>query len=71
MKRAERGCARAAEQDFRTGELMPSGPVAESESLVERIFSTFSGAKGTKSRSSWVQQGMMSEGYKMWKETQN
>ena len=42
VKRAERGSARAAEQDFRTCELILSGPIAESESSVER---TFSGAK--------------------------
>ena len=32
-------------QDFRTHELIPSGPVAESESRVERTFSNFTGAK--------------------------
>ena len=37
--------ARAAEHVFRTHELMPSGPVAESELRVARNFSTFSGAK--------------------------
>ena len=42
VKRAESRSMRAAEQVFRTRELMPSGPVAESESRVER---TFSGAK--------------------------
>ena len=42
---AERECAGAAEKVFRTRELMPSGPTAESESRVERTFSTFSGAK--------------------------
>ena len=40
-------------------ELMPSGPVVESESKVERTFSTFSSAKDTESRSSCVQQGRM------------
>ena len=40
---------------MRTHELMPSGPVAESESMVIRNFSTFSGAKDTLSRSNWVQ----------------
>ena len=29
MKRAKIGCARAAEQVFKTLELMPAGPVAE------------------------------------------
>jgi len=52
VKRTERGCAKAAEQDFRTRELMSSGPVAESGSMVERTFSTFSVAKDTESRSS-------------------
>ena len=45
---------------------MLSGPVAESESGVERSFSTFSGAKDTESRNSWVPQGRMgteSEGF--------
>ena len=51
VKRTERGCARAADQVFRTRELMSSGPVAESESRVERTFSTFSGAKDTDSKS--------------------
>ena len=45
---------RAAEQVFRTREPMPSGPVAEFELRVARNFSTFSGAKDTESRSSWV-----------------
>ena len=44
MKRAERGCARAAKQVFRTCDLL-SGPVVESKSSVSRNFSTFSGAK--------------------------
>jgi len=47
VKRAERGRARAAEQVFRTRELLPSDPVAESGSRIERTFSTFSGAKDT------------------------
>ena len=47
VKRAERGCARAAEQVFKTCDLMPSCPVAESELRLDRNFSTFSGAKGT------------------------
>ena len=54
MEKAERGCATAAEQLFRTCELMLSDPVAESESRVERTFSTFSGAKDTEFRSSWI-----------------
>ena len=54
MKRAERGYARAAEQVFRTRELMPSGPVAESVSRVERTFSTFSGATDTESRTLFI-----------------
>ena len=45
VKRAERGCARAAEQVLRTHELMPFCLIAESESRVERTFSTFSSAK--------------------------
>ena len=45
IKRADRGSARAAEQVFRTHEMMPSGPVAESESRAARNFSTCSGAK--------------------------
>ena len=45
MKRAERGSARAAEQVFRTRELMLSSPVAESECRVARNFSPFSGGK--------------------------
>jgi len=45
VKRAERGCARAAEQVFGTRELMPSGPVGESKSMVARNFSTFTCAK--------------------------
>ena len=53
VKREERGNATAAEQVFRTCELMPSSSVAESESRVEKNFSTFSGANDTESRSSW------------------
>ena len=45
VKRTERGSARAAEQVFRTRELMPSSPVAESESRVVKNFSPFSGEK--------------------------
>ena len=45
VKRAESGSARATKQDFRTHELMPSGPVAESESRVFKAFTTFSGEK--------------------------
>ena len=52
VKRAERRCARAAEQVFRKRELMPSGRVAESESRVDRILSTSSGAKDTEYKSS-------------------
>ena len=43
MKRAERGSARAAEQVFRTCELLPIGPGAR----VAINFPTFSGAKNT------------------------
>ena len=52
MKRAERRCARDAEQ-------IPSGQIAESESTVERTFSSFSGAKDTESRSGLVKQRRM------------
>jgi len=45
VKREERGCARAAEQVFKTCELTASSAVVESESRFERTFSTFSGAK--------------------------
>ena len=45
MKRAERGSARAAEQVFRTHELMLFSPIAESELWVARNFSPFSGTK--------------------------
>ena len=45
------------EQLFGTRELMPSCPVAELESRVDRNFSTFSGAQDTESRSSWAQLG--------------
>ena len=38
LKRAERGCARATEQVFRNRELIPSGPVAESESRVPETY---------------------------------
>ena len=47
VKRAAKRSARAAEQVFRTHELMPSSPVAESESRVARNFSPFAGAKDT------------------------
>ena len=53
VKRAERGGTRAAEQVFRTSELMPSGPVAESESRVARNFSPFSGAKRHRIQEQW------------------
>ena len=60
-KRVERGCEGAAVQDFWTHELMPSRPVAESESesRVERTFSTFLDGKDTESRSSCIHQGRM------------
>ena len=45
VERTERGIARVTEQIFRTRELVPSGPVAESDLRVARNFSTFSGAK--------------------------
>ena len=38
---------------------MPSSPVAESESRVERTFSPFSGAKYSESRIIWVRQGII------------
>ena len=44
---------------FRTRGLMPSGPVAESESRFESKLSTLSGEKDTESRDSWVRLGMM------------
>ena len=47
------------EQVFSSRELMPSGPEAESESWVDRNFSTFSGGKDTKSRSILVRLGRM------------
>ena len=37
--------------------LMPSGPVAESESRFDNKFSTLSGEKDTESRDSWVRLG--------------
>ena len=46
-----------AEQVFRTRGLMPSGPVAESESRFESKLSTLSGEKDTESRDSWVRLG--------------
>ena len=45
VKRAERGSATAAEQVFRTHELIPSIPFGESESRVTINFSAFLGAK--------------------------
>ena len=54
VKRAKRGCARTAEQVFWTRGLMPSGPVAESESRFDSRLSTLSGEKDTESRDSWV-----------------
>ena len=57
MNRTERGCARAEEQVFKTRELMPSGPVVESESRIESKLSTLSGEKDTESRNSWAQLG--------------
>ena len=56
------------EDDFRTRELMPFGPVAESESRFEITFSTFSGAKDK------VQEQMKrARGWehKIWKRTKN
>ena len=52
MKRPVRGYARAAEQDFRTCELMLSGSVAKTELTVDRSLSTFSGAKDAEFSSS-------------------
>ena len=52
MKKAEKKkCATAAEQVFRTCELMPSNPVAKSESRNDR---NVSGAKDTECRSSRI-----------------
>ena len=45
------------EQVFRTRGLIPSGPVAESESRFDSKLSTLSGEKDTESRDSWVQLG--------------
>ena len=45
LKRAERRRIRVSEHIFWTCEVMPSRPVAESESRVARNFCTFSGAK--------------------------
>ena len=36
---------------------MPSGPVAESESIFDSKLSTLSEEKGTESRDSWVRMG--------------
>ena len=57
MIRGERSCARVAGQVFRPCE--PSSPVTESEKIVDRNFSTFSGAKDTESRSGWVRLGIV------------
>ena len=45
------------EHVFRKRGLMPSGPVAESESRFDSKLSTLSGEKDTESRDSWVQLG--------------
>ena len=45
------------EQVFRTRGLMPSGPVAESESRFDSKLSTLSGEKDTESMDSWVRLG--------------
>ena len=45
------------EQGFRTRGLMPSGPVAESESRFDRKFSILSEEKYTESRDSWMRLG--------------
>ena len=50
----QRGDVQAAEQVFWARELMPSGPVSESESRLDRNFSAFSGAKDTESTRIWV-----------------
>ena len=47
----------AAEQVFRTRGLIPSGPVAESESRFGSKLSTLSGEKDTESRNSCVRLG--------------
>ena len=52
-----RGWARAEEQVFRTRGLMPSGPVAESESRFDSKLSTLSEEKDRESRDSWVRLG--------------
>ena len=57
LNRTERGRARAGEQVFRTRGLMPSGPVAESESRFDSKLSTLSGEKDTESRDSCVRLG--------------
>ena len=44
---------------FRTRGLMPSGPVAESESRFDSKLSTLSGEKDTKSMDSWVRLGQV------------
>ena len=45
------------EQVFRTRGLIPSGPVAESESRFDSKLSTLSEEKDTESRDSWVRLG--------------
>ena len=74
VKRAERGCARPAEQVSRTCELMQSGPAAESESRVEKAFSTFSGEKDTEFRRcdcvEWILRAS-GWGDKIWQQIQN
>ncbi len=57
MNRTEKWGARAEEQVFRTRALVPSGPVAESESRFDSKLSTLSGEKDTESRDSWVRLG--------------
>ena len=42
---------------MRTDGLMPSGPVAESESRFDRKLPTLSGEKDTESKDSWVRLG--------------
>ena len=73
--KGQRGYARAVEQVFRTCELMPCGPVAESESRVERIFAPFQvqktqspGAFGYE-REGWVPR-VRRWRHKIWKQTQ-
>ena len=49
--------SKSREQVFRTRGLMPSGPVAESESRFDSKLSTLSEEKDTQSRDSWVRLG--------------